>query len=288
MSAMVAYRDRHHSLAVALESASPQMLQLLPAGLPPARIIRVALMACARNPKLLECTQASLVRVVMMGAELGLEIGGVLGQAFIVPFTNTRRGVMEAQFIAGYKGLIKLALQSPRIESVDPQLVHERDQFDYEQGTTPWIKHKPAAGELTSRGEVTHAYAIAQYTSGRSQFAVMARDELEEIKGKSKSLKMPGSPWRTATLGMFRKCPIRRLANYIDVSAGLSKALEYDAEEIHESAARHMPEALGGRRTAELKATLGERVAKDLSEDVLDEARDIEPLEVDEETGHVR
>ena len=93
----------------------------------------------------------------MQAGELGLEVGGLLGEAYLVPFNNkvkhgnTERWEKQAQCIPGYKGLIKLARQSGEIESVSARL-HGVDKFSVDLGTDE-IHHMPDyEGERDDKG----------------------------------------------------------------------------------------------------------------------------------------
>lgn len=79
------------TLEALLAKARPAMEALLPANLTPERLMKIAVIACAKNPTLYECTQQSVLQCVILGAELGLEAGGPLGHLWLVPFKNKGR-----------------------------------------------------------------------------------------------------------------------------------------------------------------------------------------------------
>jgi recombination protein RecT len=228
-TALASLRDRQVALANSLEQARERLLAVIPVstGLTPSRAIAVVLDAVSRDPSLLECHAPSVVRSVVHAAEIGLELGSPLGEAYLVPFKNSRKGFRkEASMIAGYKGLIKLAKGSPRVSHIEATLVREKDVFEYERGTSPRIVHKPGAGTLLQRGEVLYAYAVVAYVDGLSQFEVMDRVELDRIKSNSR-----GTPWRDHTDEMYRKCPIRRIAKSLDLNPLARRAVEIDTLE---------------------------------------------------------
>jgi len=82
----------------------------LPAGMDAGRFVRMVLTEMRRTPKLMECDPATLLGAMMLSAQTGLEPGGPLGQAFLIPRWSGQRKVMEAQFQIGYRGLVALAL----------------------------------------------------------------------------------------------------------------------------------------------------------------------------------
>jgi recombination protein RecT len=156
-----------------------QIALALPSHITAERIARVALTEVRRNPKLAQCDPVSFLGALMQSAQLGLELGNNLGHAYLVPFFNKRAGYYEAQLIPGYRGLIDLARRSGQIVSISARVVYENDDFEYRYGLDEELWHKPAR---TNRGEMIYAYAVAKLKDGGSQFEVMSREEIDEIK----------------------------------------------------------------------------------------------------------
>ena len=75
------------------------------------RFVRVALTLMRTNPKLVSCSQMSLMGSLMMTAQLKLELN--LGEAYIIPYWSSKIGGYEAQFQIGYKGFINLFYRHP-------------------------------------------------------------------------------------------------------------------------------------------------------------------------------
>lgn len=262
-TALATLKDRHAYLTNALEQSRPRLAQVIPlsTGLTPSRAIAVVLDAVTREPSLLECEPRSIVRSCLQATEVGLELGSPLGEAYLVPFRNWKKGNRkEAQFIAGYKGLIKLVTLNERVELVEARLVREGDAFDYRLGTDAAIDHKPGKGTIRNRGIVTHAYALVRYTSGRVQFDVMDRDELDRIRARAKA--GDKSPWSTDTDEMFRKCPVRRLTKYLRLSPLAARAVDFDLRGEAVLRGELDPDAEGtfeSGRARELRDMLGDR-----------------------------
>ena len=91
-----------------------EIAKALPSVMTPDRFTRMMLSAVSATPKLAECTPKSFLGAMMNAAQLGLEPNTPLGQAYILPYSN--KGVMEAQFQIGYKGLIDLAYRSGEVD----------------------------------------------------------------------------------------------------------------------------------------------------------------------------
>lgn len=215
-------------LETLLNAYKKQITAALPKHITPERLIRVALTAVSRQPKLLECERSTLLGAIVQSSQLGLEPDGILGQAYLVPFWNGKARRMEAQFQIGYKGLIDLARRSGNIVSIVAQAVRTGDVFEYEFGLNEKLRHVPA---LDGRGEITHFYAYATFTNGGHAFEVMTLEDVELIKARSKSRDKAGNvvgPWETDFEAMGRKTVIRRLSKYLPLSVEMQKALHVD------------------------------------------------------------
>jgi recombination protein RecT len=208
-----------------LNKSKQQIAMALPKHMSPDRMLRMAMTSIQRNPRLLECTQASLIGCVIQSAQLGLELDDVRGEAYLIPFRDTRKQVVVCTFVAGYKGLIKLAINSGFVRKIEPRAVYEGDDFDYGYGDQPFIKHKPAPSK--TRGKLTHAYAVAKFRDGTTQFLVLDRDEIDEHRAKSKS-RGDDSAWNNAYEPMAMKTTVRVLTKYIPASPELQMAAALD------------------------------------------------------------
>jgi recombination protein RecT len=203
-----------------LDRAKPQVALALPRHLDADRLLRVAMTAIMRTPKLLECDQQSLLGAIMQAAQLGLEPDGVLGHAYLVPFKG------KVTLIAGYKGLIDLARRSGAVVSIQAHVVYEADEFDYSYGLQDCLRHKPA---LRDRGRPIAAYAAAVLKDGGHAFEVMSVEDVNAIRDNSqgyKAAKQYGgdSPWDSNWDEMARKTAVRRLAKYLPISVEFQRA----------------------------------------------------------------
>jgi len=105
-----------------IKAMEGEIKKALPSVITPERFTRMVLSAISVNPKLATCTKASFLGAMMNAAQLGLEPNTPLGQAYILPYQN--KGVLEAQFQIGYKGLIDLAYRSGEVELVQAHIVY--------------------------------------------------------------------------------------------------------------------------------------------------------------------
>lgn len=76
------------------------------------RFITSIISAVSINPALAECEHSSILSAAMLGESLKLSPSPQLGQYYLVPFNDKKRGCKVAQFQLGYKGYIQLAIRS--------------------------------------------------------------------------------------------------------------------------------------------------------------------------------
>lgn len=84
------------------------------------------------DTKLQQCDPALVIKEAMKAAALRLPINKALGQAFIIPFNNTKKDkdgrkykVMEPTFQIGYKGLYQLAMRTGQYRIINADVVYE-------------------------------------------------------------------------------------------------------------------------------------------------------------------
>jgi recombination protein RecT len=94
------------------------------------QLITDALTALSVVPKLDECAPSTFLGGLMTIAQLGLRLGGALGQAYLLPFWNKENKRREATFVLGYKGLVTLAHRSGYVRGITARTVFERDTFE--------------------------------------------------------------------------------------------------------------------------------------------------------------
>lgn len=199
------------------------LAKALPNAMDPTRFTRVVLTAVHGNPRLQDCTFNSLVSACLASAQLGLEPNTPLQQAFLVPYNDRRRGLL-CQFQIGYRGLIALALRSPKVESISARSVYEGDLIDIDLGTSPKITHKPnLEGE---RGEPFLWYAVAHYKGGGYEFVYMPKSEIERHRAYSKSPE--GDAWKYGYDPMARKTTLIELSKFVPQAVELAAGVTLD------------------------------------------------------------
>lgn len=191
---------------------------VVPKHVTPERVCRIALTEARNNEALQRCSAESLVGSVIQASTLGLEVGGGLGHAYLIPFKG------QAQLVIGYRGMMDLAYRSGRVASIQARVVREGDDFDYRLGTDAYIKHIPRPDP----GEITHAYAVAKLNGGGEVFEVLPKADIEAVKASSKGASRSDSPWNTHYPEMAKKSAVRRLFKYLPVSIEIQRAVGWD------------------------------------------------------------
>lgn len=241
-----------------IKSMEGEIKKALPSVITPERFTRIVLSAISVNPKLGSCTPTSFLGAMMTSAQLGLEVNTPLGQAYVLPYMN--KGVLEAQFQLGYKGLIDLAYRSGEVEVIQAHVVYENDEFECEYGLDPKLTHIPADGE---RGEAIKVYAVFKTKSGGFGFEVMSMEDVRKHAAKySKAYGSAFSPWKTNFEEMAKKTVLKRVLKYAPLKSDFVRAAVQD-----------------------------EVIKKDIAEDMYDVPNetvfDAEFVEVDETTGEI-
>lgn len=196
-----------------------QFALALPRTMTPDRMVRVALTAINKTPKLLHCSQESLLSSLMTCAELGLEPDG--RRVHLIPYGNT------CQLIVDYKGLVELAMRSGRVANIHADVVCQNDLFEYDLGEIKTHRidfRKP-------RGEVYAAYALVRFKDGTVKAEVMSKEEVESIRNRSKAGK--SGPWVTDWNEMAKKTAFRRLSKWLQLSPEVQDALDRDGDSFH-------------------------------------------------------
>ena len=95
-----------------LKQMEEQFAMALPEHIKPSHVQRVVMTEVQKNPKILDCTKDSILRAVTEACQMCLVPNSVQGLAYMIPYGKT------CQLIPGFRGLIKLCLQSGLVRSI--------------------------------------------------------------------------------------------------------------------------------------------------------------------------
>lgn len=223
--AVTASNQKIMDLKRLLEHKKGNIAAVLPNHMTPERLIKIALVAASRAPLLLACSAESIYSALMDASQLGLEPFTGLNLSYIIPYRNGKTGVNEAKFIPSYRGMIELARRTGQIKSIDADVVYEKDKWEVEKGLNPKLVHIPMY-DGKDRGKPLLVYAIARFKDGGYQFEVMTIQQIEFIRGKSKSAN--AGPWVEYWDEMAKKTCLKKLLKLCPMSTELAKAVAKD------------------------------------------------------------
>lgn len=257
-----------------LMAKKSNIANIAPKYLDSERMVRLALGAASRNPKLLMCTPRSWLLALMDCAYYGLEPNPILGHAYLIPYKNNKaKGQLEVTFLAGYKGLILLATETAGFDDVEARLVYtaelESGRFEErpEDPERPF-HHRPLyEADVREEKLIAGAYAVGWRGPGkRPRFRFLTRDEIEGYRTRSRAKE--DGPWTTDYGAMCQKTAVKRMLALAGLRPGskVGTALEQEesmdrgdlvrAVQVDEDDPRLQPS-----RTDELAATLQKKVA---------------------------
>ena len=199
-----------------------EIKKALPSVLTPERFTRMVLSAVSSNKDLAACETKSFLAAMMQAAQLGLEPNTPLGQAYIIPYRD--HGTLKAQFQLGYKGMIDLAYRSEQVSVIDAQVVYENDEFEYELGLEPKLKHKPV---FSNRGKPIPYYAMFRTKDGGYGFQVMSYDDAV-THARKYSKAFTSGPWSTNFDEMAKKTVLKKVLKYAPLKSDFLRGLTAD------------------------------------------------------------
>ena len=124
-------------------------------------------------------------------------------QAAIVPYGK------NATLVPMTDGLVMLAHQATKGLSIRTRVVYAQDDWEYEEGLTPIMRHKPNPAADHSDGMVIATYAIARRPGSIDpDFEVMDRATIDRYRGYSRAR---SGPWDTHYVEMAEKTVLKQL-----------------------------------------------------------------------------
>lgn len=180
-----------------------------------ATIIRQGMLELRSDKRLQACTPDSVYQAITEAVRCGLEIGGHLGYAYLIPYNN------ECTLQISSQGEIELVRRSGQLAAIRAVAIRAKDQFDT---TCDPPKHTFDIFS-TDRGEIVGFYAVAKLTNGGATWEFMNRVEVDGIrdaapgyKTAKKYNKEKDSPWATNYEEMGKKTVMKRLSKWLPKS----------------------------------------------------------------------
>ena len=222
-------KKQETSLANVLQAHAKELKAIAPEYVSVKRLLSLAVQSTMRNPMLRQCSPQSVLDFCMKCAEAGTDRIGA-GGMWAIPFSNKTTGKIDMTAIPDWRLIIEKARRAGVITHATAEVVCEKDEFSFERGMTPKLYHtydikKP-------RGEMVAVYCIYTLPDGNKDFVVMSKDEVENIRKKSKA-QSPSSPWATDYWEMAKKTVVKRAMKIFEgASPEITKVIDIDNEAV--------------------------------------------------------
>lgn len=130
------------------------------------KFMTAILSAVTNNPALQECDSMSILNCAFLGEGLKLSPSPQLGQYYMVPFENKKRGIKEAQFQLGYKGYIQLAERSGNYKKLNVLAIKEGELIKYDPLNEEIEVNLIEDDEIRENTPTIGYYAMFEYMNG--------------------------------------------------------------------------------------------------------------------------
>jgi recombination protein RecT len=226
--ALQVQNQKFASVKLMMDKYKDSIAKALPKHLTVERMTRVMLTTITKTPALLDCTQHTLMSAILTVSQLGLSVDPLLGEAYLIPFKNKKKGITECTVIIGYKGLLGLARRSGMIDSIScsavfasQKVIKYPDEIDSVEAITELFieagmnsekaavkaaklwplgdyfayekglneKLEHRPGQVTDTSKITHFYAVVRFKDGGHLFNVMNRAQVEAVRNESQGWK---------------------------------------------------------------------------------------------------
>lgn len=211
--------------------------------------------AVATNPALQECEAGTILSGALLGESLNLSPSPVLGNYYLVPYDNRKKGVKEAQFQIGWKGYYQLAIRSGQYKQISVLPIKEGELIKYdplnEEIEVNMIEDDLVREETPTMGY----YASFTYLNGFKKVLYWSKDKMMKHADRyskafsladynklqagqipEKDLWKYSSPWYTMTDDMGCKTILKQLlSKYGLLSIEMQDAIIKDQSVIEEN-----------------------------------------------------
>lgn len=234
-----------------LEKRATEIGSQLPSNVSRDRFLNASIAAVKQTPSILTATPRSLFAALTKAAQDGLLPDGREGVITVfnqkVPNTSPQQYENIAQWNPMFYGIRKRARELDGI-IIDAQVVFAGDDFEYELGDSPFIKHKPKPrSEKSDASAGLAVYAIFRHpTEGILHREVMWRPDVFDVMNQSRA--KTSLMWTTFWTEGWKKTVGRRAAKSVPVSPALERLITRDDENFEFAA----PKAIAHHQMAEI------------------------------------
>lgn len=171
------------------------------------------------DTNLQQCQPWTIINAAITATTLNLPLNKNLGMAFVIPYYNGKKGVHEAQFQIGAKGLEQLAVRSKEYKRINVTDVREGELVEFNRLTGDlrfnWLEpaeriSKPIVGyvayfRLNNGLEKTLYMSVEEIELHAKRYSQTYRSEKDHVRNNSK--------WVTDRDAMCRKTVLKKLLN---------------------------------------------------------------------------
>ena len=218
------------------------------------RFIASITSSVATNPALQECDPPTILSGALLGESLGLSPSPQLGQYYLVPFQNNKKGCKDAQFVLGYKGYVQLALRSGYYKHLNVIAVKAGELVRFDP-LTEEVEINLNPDELARENSASIGYlATFEYLNGFRKTIYWSRDKMEAHAlrySKGYAAKKGYTFWEKDFDAMAFKTMLRQLISKwgimsIDLQTAFEQDTVVESEDYVEAAEISLPAADDG------------------------------------------
>lgn len=218
------------------------------------RFVAAISSAVATNPSLQECDSGSILSAALLGESLNLSPSPQLANYYLVPYENRKKGVKEAQFQLGWKGLYQLAIRSGQYKNINVLPIKEGELISYDPLNEEIEVNIITDDTIRENAKTIGYYASFTYLNGFKKILYWSKDKMlahaeryskafsisdyEKIQSgkiKKEDLWKYSSPWYTMTDDMGCKTVLKQLlSKYGVLSIEMQDAVIKDQAVIRE------------------------------------------------------
>lgn len=190
------------------------------------------LTALVSNDKNLQtCEPTTVMFAALKSTALDLPLDNNLGFAYVIPYENKSKGVVEAQFQIGWKGISQLAIRSGQFKTINVTDVREGELKGRNRMTgdiqVEWINDD----ETRAKAKIIGYLGYFKLLSGYEKTSYWSVAELEQHGLKySKTFQRGRGVWKDNFEAMAKKTVVKLMLNKGDapMSVEMQQAIKYD------------------------------------------------------------
>lgn len=193
--------------------------------------------AVATNTDLQQCDAGTILSGALLGESLNLSPSPQLGQYYLVPFNDSKRGCKVAQFQLGYKGYIQLAIRSGQYKKLNVLAIKKGELIKYDPLNEEIEVNLIEDEEERENAETVGYYAMFEYVNGFRKSLYWSKSKMEKhaLKySKGYAAHKGYTFWEKDFDGMAYKTMLRQLISKWGImSIDMQQAVEKDMTAIN-------------------------------------------------------